>query len=232
MFLGAVFDGLVGGSMKGDSDAREEDEEEGGVVPHVSSEVQEKAPGKKSQACIAFVSQSYSGQAECGVTDWVRLAEPAAAESGGKKKKKRITTPYMTKYERARVLGTRALQISMNAPVLVRALLIPSSQIPKSQHKRCASTGCSKRRDCVRVLTAVCTVTGSSWIRDRYFEDCHERAQGIQDPVHYPKVSDLPASLPFMAVSHRLPVFEHARTAQLWALHNFCGFALQIPPGR
>jgi len=26
---------------------------------------------------------------------------------------------YLTKYERARVLGTRALQISMNAPVLV-----------------------------------------------------------------------------------------------------------------
>ncbi|XP_071491980.1 DNA-directed RNA polymerases I, II, and III subunit RPABC2-like [Diadema setosum] len=31
----------------------------------------------------------------------------------------RITTPYMTKYERARVLGTRALQIAMNAPVMV-----------------------------------------------------------------------------------------------------------------
>lgn len=31
----------------------------------------------------------------------------------------RITTKYMTKYERARVLGTRALQISMNAPVMV-----------------------------------------------------------------------------------------------------------------
>ncbi|KAF3937241.1 hypothetical protein ABW19_dt0209570 [Dactylella cylindrospora] len=31
----------------------------------------------------------------------------------------RTTTPYMTKYERARLLGTRALQISMNAPVLV-----------------------------------------------------------------------------------------------------------------
>jgi len=47
---------------------------------------------------------------------------------GGKKKKevnkavpkdKRMTTKYMTKYERARVLGTRALQISMNAPVMV-----------------------------------------------------------------------------------------------------------------
>merc|ERR1719262_1254909 len=31
----------------------------------------------------------------------------------------RITTPFMTKYERARILGTRALQISMNAPVMV-----------------------------------------------------------------------------------------------------------------
>ncbi|KAF6008017.1 subunit common to RNA polymerases I, II, and III [Brettanomyces bruxellensis] len=34
-------------------------------------------------------------------------------------KEKRITTPYMTKYEKARILGTRALQIAMNAPVLV-----------------------------------------------------------------------------------------------------------------
>ncbi|GAB5590832.1 subunit common to RNA polymerases I [Umbelopsis nana] len=33
--------------------------------------------------------------------------------------KERVTTPYMTKYERARVLGTRALQISLNAPVLI-----------------------------------------------------------------------------------------------------------------
>ncbi|EDO19250.1 hypothetical protein Kpol_1050p110 [Vanderwaltozyma polyspora DSM 70294] len=34
-------------------------------------------------------------------------------------KNDRTTTPYMTKYERARILGTRALQISMNAPVFV-----------------------------------------------------------------------------------------------------------------
>eukprot|EP00835_Amoeboradix_gromovi_P002102 NODE_111_length_19413_cov_0.323703.p10 type:complete len:135 gc:universal NODE_111_length_19413_cov_0.323703:3460-3864(+) len=31
----------------------------------------------------------------------------------------KTTTPFMTKYEKARILGTRALQISMNAPVLV-----------------------------------------------------------------------------------------------------------------
>ncbi|GAO13131.1 hypothetical protein UVI_02024890 [Ustilaginoidea virens] len=56
--------------------------------------------------------------------------DPSAAANavkGGEKSVKdkkipeneRTTTPYMTKYERARILGTRALQISMNAPVLV-----------------------------------------------------------------------------------------------------------------
>ncbi|KAI8923327.1 RNA polymerase, subunit omega/K/RPB6 [Entophlyctis helioformis] len=34
-------------------------------------------------------------------------------------KDQRMTTPYMTKYEKARILGTRALQVSMNAPVMV-----------------------------------------------------------------------------------------------------------------
>ena len=36
-----------------------------------------------------------------------------------KKREARITTPYLTKYEKARILGTRALQISMGAPVMV-----------------------------------------------------------------------------------------------------------------
>jgi DNA-directed RNA polymerase I, II, and III subunit RPABC2 len=31
----------------------------------------------------------------------------------------RISSKYMTKYERARVLGTRAMQISRNAPIMV-----------------------------------------------------------------------------------------------------------------
>lgn len=35
------------------------------------------------------------------------------------KKEDRTTTPYMTKYERARILGARSLQISMNAPTFV-----------------------------------------------------------------------------------------------------------------
>ncbi len=43
----------------------------------------------------------------------------SSAPGGGAAKEDRITTRYLTKYERARVLGTRALQISMNAPVMV-----------------------------------------------------------------------------------------------------------------
>ncbi|KAH9284353.1 DNA-directed RNA polymerases I, II, and III subunit RPABC2 [Echinococcus granulosus] len=39
--------------------------------------------------------------------------------AGPVEKSKRITTPYLTKYERARVLGARALQLSMSAPVMV-----------------------------------------------------------------------------------------------------------------
>lgn len=41
------------------------------------------------------------------------------AEDEEIRRQNRVTTPYMTKYEKARILGTRALQISMNAPVLV-----------------------------------------------------------------------------------------------------------------
>eukprot|EP00656_Telonema_subtile_P003283 TRINITY_DN114_c0_g1_i1.p1 TRINITY_DN114_c0_g1~~TRINITY_DN114_c0_g1_i1.p1 ORF type:complete len:125 (+),score=30.38 TRINITY_DN114_c0_g1_i1:176-550(+) len=40
-------------------------------------------------------------------------------KTGAVDKARRNTTRYMTKYERARVLGTRALQISMGAPVMV-----------------------------------------------------------------------------------------------------------------
>ncbi len=41
------------------------------------------------------------------------------ARTTAKKNTDRITTPFMTKYERARILGTRALQISKNAPLLI-----------------------------------------------------------------------------------------------------------------
>lgn len=51
---------------------------------------------------------------DTGLLEVGKRAKPRAIA-----KEDRITTPFMTKYERARILGTRALQISMNAPVLV-----------------------------------------------------------------------------------------------------------------
>uniref|UniRef100_A0A8P4KCU0 DNA-directed RNA polymerases I, II, and III subunit RPABC2 n=1 Tax=Dicentrarchus labrax TaxID=13489 RepID=A0A8P4KCU0_DICLA len=44
------------------------------------------------------------------------------AGEGQQANQKRITTPYMTKYERARVLGTRALQIARSASCAVESL--------------------------------------------------------------------------------------------------------------
>ncbi|CAD8077322.1 unnamed protein product [Paramecium primaurelia] len=43
------------------------------------------------------------------------------SQSKGRKvnKNERITPPFLTKYERARVIGTRALQISKNSPIYV-----------------------------------------------------------------------------------------------------------------
>jgi len=49
----------------------------------------------------------------------VNQARDAKNQSMEIPKDKRTTTRYLTKYERARVLGTRALQISLGAPVLV-----------------------------------------------------------------------------------------------------------------
>ena len=49
------------------------------------------------------------------------LTPEEAAETGSNagEKSQYKTTRYLTKYERARILGTRALQISMNAPIMV-----------------------------------------------------------------------------------------------------------------
>lgn len=80
-------------------------------------------------------------------SDRVEILDGAAGDHMEIDKQQRITTPYMTKYERARILGARALQIrcvqilqishiywiflcSMNAPVLVDAKTIDEQSDP------------------------------------------------------------------------------------------------------
>ncbi|MES1910935.1 MAG: DNA-directed RNA polymerases I II and III subunit RPABC2 [Cercozoa sp. M6MM] len=50
-------------------------------------------------------------------SDAISVDEAQASKS--KRRSERTTSPYMTKYEKARVLGTRAVQISQGAPVMV-----------------------------------------------------------------------------------------------------------------
>ncbi|KAI9444828.1 subunit common to RNA polymerase I [Lactarius indigo] len=54
-----------------------------------------------------------------GIQQEPSSAPPTGLSGERQPNKVRVTTPYLTKYERARILGTRALQISMNAPILV-----------------------------------------------------------------------------------------------------------------
>ena len=52
--------------------------------------------------------------------DIVGIGEPDAVRAGKRiPNEERTTSRFMTKYERARILGVRALQISMSAPVMV-----------------------------------------------------------------------------------------------------------------
>ena len=80
---------------------------------------------------IMDVDRLKLGLKSCGKPKWQREVNSSSANGVGDSKAfpgassravpkdQRITSRFMTKYERARILGTRALQISMNAPVMV-----------------------------------------------------------------------------------------------------------------
>ena len=53
------------------------------------------------------------------MSEAVEVLPASSSSAAGPATQQRNTTRYLTKYEKARVLGTRALQISMNAPVHV-----------------------------------------------------------------------------------------------------------------
>lgn len=59
------------------------------------------------------------GTGKGGATSGFSVVPVSGANGQAIDKAARITTRYLTKYERARILGTRALQLSMNAPAMV-----------------------------------------------------------------------------------------------------------------
>lgn len=60
-----------------------------------------------------FLDQQHELENQGGEAGIVESGErPDGADVPERANEERVTTPYMTKYERARILGTRALQIS------------------------------------------------------------------------------------------------------------------------
>ncbi|RPB19402.1 RNA polymerase Rpb6 [Terfezia boudieri ATCC MYA-4762] len=114
-----------GGDDGGDDfhDAYEPEYDEQEILEEPNEELDAEVYGERSEGLQIGVNSHH---------DFIASGDPAAAAAASGKfkdgkdfdklavpKDKRTTTPYMTKYEKARLLGTRALQISMNAPVLV-----------------------------------------------------------------------------------------------------------------
>jgi hypothetical protein len=95
------------------------------LLKHISSGIVRaiEASGDRDQhqkLCTPALTPQESGEPQ-GVQRTGRAAKPNAV---------RVTTPYMTKYERARVLGTRALQIRY--VVLIWCLSAVFSFVPLS----------------------------------------------------------------------------------------------------
>ncbi|PWU90806.1 putative DNA-directed RNA polymerase subunit [Trypanosoma cruzi] len=80
-------------------------------------------------------------QSEGDGADVVLSGRAASGTAVRRDGKDRVTAPVLTKYERARILGTRALQISMNAPVLVALegetdpLIIAQKELPRVSYR-------------------------------------------------------------------------------------------------
>ena len=95
-----------------DQDALEVQDDMGGMLVDIALEHLLDKPkifiSKSFNLSKCFFVVSFAGQAQI-ITDGQQLQGNAV----------RITTRFLTKYEKARVLGTRALQLSMNAPPMV-----------------------------------------------------------------------------------------------------------------
>ncbi|EAT91747.1 hypothetical protein HBI56_011240 [Parastagonospora nodorum] len=111
-------DDYGGGDAGYDDGAVEFDEE---MEPDVFDDNDDDAAGGQDQdAQDQEDNIVVSGDASAGAAAKDKVKNTVENEKDKKvAPENRTTTPYMTKYERARVLGTRALQISGNAPVLI-----------------------------------------------------------------------------------------------------------------
>ncbi|KAM3138274.1 hypothetical protein pb186bvf_009550 [Paramecium bursaria] len=80
-----------------------ENEDEGGDIQSEEEQQSESSDDESDDEQEIIEAGNYKGQSK-----GIKIP-----------KDKRFTPPFLTKYERARVIGTRALQISKNSPIYV-----------------------------------------------------------------------------------------------------------------
>lgn len=78
----------------------------------------EKEEEEEEAALLHREALLHGAGGEAGGDDFALLA-PNGGPPASIDRTQRMTTRYLTKYERARLLGTRALQLSLNAPPMV-----------------------------------------------------------------------------------------------------------------
>ena len=99
-------------SFEASADDMEPDYEEEPEIEEEGDD-QEKEEGEDSDVSENLVEE------EGDDDNALRLKLITQPVANGNANAERITPNFMTKYEKARIIGTRALQISKNAPVLV-----------------------------------------------------------------------------------------------------------------
>ena len=108
-----------------DDDGMKQQEEDGGAL---NSSL---AGGEAAEGVLVEGEGEGKAQVEFLPADTTAAAAAAAASAGtcggARSVAERISRPYMTRYERARVLGTRALQLSLNAPPMVDIAAVAES---------------------------------------------------------------------------------------------------------
>lgn len=113
------YGGGGGGGYEDEPDQPYLDEEEDLDGDGDLEDTQGQQPGPEADADMLRDGADFDVMEVAGSSAISASAQPPLPSTLPQSPTLRITTRFLTKYERARLLGTRALQLSLNAPPLV-----------------------------------------------------------------------------------------------------------------
>jgi len=152
------------------------------------------AGGEAAEGVLVEGEGEGKAQVEFLPADTTAAAAAAAASAGtcggARSVAERISRPYMTRYERARVLGTRALQLSLNAPPMVDI-----AAVAESDPLRIAMLELQAQQCPVIIRRYLPDGTYEDWsanelIQDAFIDVCGDKDEAQRSGFHRP--SSLP----------------------------------------